>query len=128
MSFFFSLFSLSFLLGDLSDRPLPFYRFRANDVLLWHSWAPVCISVSVYFPFLTIYSSKSMVTSGIGSPSWDRSFHDLAPNITGGIRERLRTGHRPGTDSLPVGQCLDPSQSSPHTHHASADFTPGSQA
>ena len=64
--------------------------------------------------------------SGIGSPPWDQSFHDLTPNITGGIRERLRTGHRPGTDSLPVGLCLDPSQSSPHTDHASADFTPGS--
>ena len=56
----------------------------------------------------------------------NQSFHDLTPNITGGIRERLRTGHRPGTDSLPVGQCLNSSQSNPHTDHASADFTPGS--
>ena len=50
----------------------------------------------------------------------------LAPNIPGGIRERLRTGHRPGTDPLPVGLRLDPSQSSPRTGHASADLTPGS--
>ena len=69
---------------------------------------------------------ESWLPSGISSPPWDRSFHDLAPNTTGGIRERLRTGHRPGTDPLPVGQCLDPSQSGPHTDHASADFTPGS--
>ena len=26
--------------------------------------------------------------SGLGSPPWDRSFHDLTPNTTGGIRER----------------------------------------
>ena len=69
---------------------------------------------------------ESWLLSGISSPPWDHSFHDLTPNITGGIRERLRTGHRPGTDSLPVGQCLDPSQSGPHTDHASADLTPGS--
>ena len=69
---------------------------------------------------------ESWLPSGISSPPWDRSFHDLAPNTTGGIRERLRTGHRPGTDPLPVGQCLDPSQTGPHTHHASADLTPGS--
>ena len=50
----------------------------------------------------------------------------LTPNIPGGISEGLRTGHRPGTDPLPVGQCLDPSQTGPHTHHASADLTPGS--
>ena len=69
---------------------------------------------------------ESWLLSGISSPPWVRSRHNLTPNITGGIRERLRTGHRPGTDSLPVGQCLDPSQSSPYTYHASADFTPGS--
>ena len=50
----------------------------------------------------------------------------LAPNIPGRIRERLRTGHRPGTDPLPVGLRLDPSQSSPRTGHASADLTPDS--
>ena len=50
----------------------------------------------------------------------------LTPNIPGGISEGLRTGHRPGTDPLPVGQCLDPSQTGPRTHHASADSTPGS--
>ena len=69
---------------------------------------------------------ESWLPSGISSPPWDRSFHDLAPNTTGGIRERLRTGHRPGTDPLPVGLRLDPSQSSPRTGHASADLTPGS--
>ena len=65
---------------------------------------------------------ESWLLSGISSPPWDRSRHNLTPNNTGGIRERLHTGHRPGTDSLPVGQCLDPSQGSPHTDHASADF------
>ena len=28
--------------------------------------------------------------------------------------------------NLPVGQCLDPSQTGPHTDHALADLTPGS--
>ena len=50
----------------------------------------------------------------------------LTPNIPGGISEGLRTGHRPATAPLPVGQCLDPSQTGPHTRHASADLTPGS--
>ena len=69
---------------------------------------------------------ESWLLSGISSPPWVHSRHDLTPNITGGIRERLRTGHRPGTDPLPVGQCLDPSQTGPHTDHALADLTPGS--
>ena len=69
---------------------------------------------------------ESWLLSGISSPPWDRSFHDLAPNITGGIRRGLHTGHRPGTDPLPVGLRLDPSQSSPRTGHSSADLTPGS--
>ena len=69
---------------------------------------------------------ESWLPSGLSSPPWDRSFHDLAPNIPGGIRERLRTGHRPATAPLPVGQCLDPSQTGPHTRHASADLTPAS--
>ena len=49
--FFFSFlfFLFLFFLGT-SRRPLLFYRFRTNDVLLWHFWAPVCISVSVWFP------------------------------------------------------------------------------
>ena len=37
-------FFFFFFLGS-SRRSLPFYRFRTNDVLLWHFWAPVCISV-----------------------------------------------------------------------------------
>merc|ERR1712086_724799 len=70
---------------------------------------------------------ESWLLSGISSPPWVRSRHNLTPNITGGTRRRLRTGHRPGTDPLPVGHCLDPSQSGPRTDHASADFTPGSR-
>ena len=46
---------------------------------------------------------ESWLLSGISSPPWVRSRHNLTPIITGGIRRRLRTGHRPGTDPLPVG-------------------------
>ena len=63
--------------------------------------------------------------SGLGSPPWDRSFHDLTPNTTGGIRERLRTGHRPGTDSLPIGSHRAPSEQPTH-NHASAELVPES--
>ena len=66
-----------------------------------------------------------MVTSGIGSPPWYHSFHDLTPNITGGIRRRLRTGHRPGTDSLPIGSHTAPSEQPTH-NHASAELVPES--
>ena len=44
-------------------------------------------------------------------------------------RGQRGTPHRtpPGrTAPLPVGQCLDPSQTGPHTDHALADLTPGS--
>ena len=49
----------------------------------------------------------------------------IFPHITGGIRERLRTGHRPGTDSLPVGSHRAPSEQPTH-NHASADSVPES--
>ena len=71
---------------------------------------------------------ESWLLSGISSPPLGSKPPHLTPNIPGGISEGLRTGHRPGTDPLPVGQCLDPSQTGPHTHHASADLTPGSGA
>ena len=58
---------------------------------------------------------ESWLLSGISSPPWDQSFHDLAPNISGGIRRGLHTGHRPGTAPLPVGSHRGPPRSSPHT-------------
>jgi len=63
---------------------------------------------------------ESWLLSGISSPPWDRSRHNLTPNITGGIRRRLRTGHRPGTAPLPVGSHRAPSEQPTHGH-ASAD-------
>ena len=70
---------------------------------------------------------ESWLLSGISSPPWVRSRHTSHPTSqAGSASEGLRAGHRPGTDPLPVGQCLDPSQTGPHTHHASADLTPGS--
>ena len=68
---------------------------------------------------------ESWLLSGISSPPWDRSRHNLTPNITGGIRERLRTGHRPGTDSLPIGLHRAPSEQPTH-NHASAELVPES--
>ena len=61
---------------------------------------------------------ESWLLSGISSPPWDRSFHDLAPNTTGGIRERLRTGHRPGTDPLPSRRTM-PGPVTDRTTHTS---------
>ena len=63
---------------------------------------------------------ESWLLSGISSPPWDRSRHNLTPNIPGGIRRGLHTGHRPGTAPLPVGSHRGPPRSSPH-NHASAD-------
>ena len=63
---------------------------------------------------------ESWLLSGISSPPWDQSFHDLTPNISGGIRRGLHTGHRPGTDSLPVGLHRAPSERPTH-NHVSAD-------
>ena len=68
---------------------------------------------------------ESWLLSGISSPPWDRSRHNLTPNITGGIRERLHTGHRPGTDSLPIGSHRAPSEQPTH-NHASAELVPES--
>ena len=58
---------------------------------------------------------ESWLLSGISSPPWDRSRHNLTPNIPGGIRRGLHTGHRPGTAPLPVGSHRGPPRSSPHT-------------
>ena len=70
-----------------------------------------------------------MVIESVGSAPplgiEDRSRHNLTPNITGGIRRRLRTGHRPGTDPLPVGSHRAPSEQPTH-NHASAELVPES--
>ena len=68
---------------------------------------------------------ESWLLSGMSFPPWVRSRHNLTPNITGGIRRRLRTGHRPGTDSLPVGSHRAPSEQPTH-NHASAELVPES--
>ena len=68
---------------------------------------------------------ESWLLSGISSPPWDRSFHDLTPNIPGGIIRGLHTGHRPGTAPLPVGSHRAPSEQPTH-NHASADSVPES--
>ena len=68
---------------------------------------------------------ESWLLSGISSPPWDRSRHNLTPNIPGGIRRGLHTGHRPGTDSLPIGSHRAPSEQPTH-NHASAELVPES--
>ena len=68
---------------------------------------------------------ESWLLSGISSPPWDRSRHNLTPNIPGGIRRGLHTGHRPGTAPLPIGSHRAPSEQPTH-NHASAELVPES--
>ena len=58
---------------------------------------------------------ESWLLSGISSPPWDRSRHNLTPNITGGIRERLRTRHRARAQTPYPSDRTGPPRSSPHT-------------